>query len=337
MPGKPTRAALEPLAPAILGIGLALLLLGLLAWALLPVIAPDNAEGDPSLNAAGLVWRKPAEFMEVPQEKPVPELPHKPAAELKKAPPVSAPVVVAPPKPPPAIAAKKIPDEPSPPVTKAVAPVPNPAQATSDGLEYSISSASGMDALLPRRGTGGLSTLIGGGLSAKGGAAERREPVPAQAAATSSGEASRTLREPAKYIAISAIAKAVPQPVMAVPQPVPSLLQIAVHNEADRMMVAETGGADMGPVEKALQRTMLEAWRPPSPALVPADQRRVEVRLAVLRDGAVRDAIVHKKSGSPILDDSVDKMLKKVVKISESLPVKFPGTRYSLQVNLQID
>ncbi len=335
MPGKSTRAALEPLAPAILGIGLALLLLGVLAWALLPVVAPDKADGGSSLNAAGLVWRKPAEFMEVPHEKPEPEPPHKPAAELKKAPPVSAPVVVATPKPLPATSAKKITDEPPPPVTKAVAPAPAPA--TRDGLEDSISSASGMDALLPRRGTGGLSTQIGGGLSAKGGGAERREPAPASTASTSSGEVSRTLREPAKYIAISAIAKTAPQPVMAVPQPVPSLLQIAVHNEADRILAAETGGADMGPVEKALQRTMLEAWSPPSPALVPADQRRIEVRLAVLRDGAVRDAIVHKKSGSPTLDESVEKMLKKVVKISESLPVKFPGTRYSLQVNLQID
>jgi outer membrane biosynthesis protein TonB len=145
------------------------------------------------------------------------------------------------------------------------------------------------------------------------------------------------LREPAKYIAISAMTKTASQPLASVPQPVPSLLQIAVHNEADRILAAETGGADMGPVEKVLQRAMLEAWRPPSPALVPADQRRVEVRLAVLRDGAVRDAIVHKKSGSQALDESVEKMLKKVVKISESLPVKFPGTRYSLQVNLQID
>lgn len=335
MPGKPTRTSLEPLAPAILGIGMAVLLLGLLCWTLLPVFAPDDAGGGSSFIDEGRVWRNPAEFMEVPQEKPEPA--QKPAAELKKAPPVSAPVAVAPPKHPPATSAKKITDEPSPPVTKAVAPVPVPAPAVNDGLEYSISSASGMDALLARRMTAGLSTQIGGGLSAKGGVAGRREPPPAQAAATTPGEASRTLRDPAKYIAISAIAKTVSQPVGPVPQPVPSLLQIAVHNEADRILAAETGGADMGTVEKALQRAMLEAWQPPSPALVPADQRRVEVRLAVLRDGAVRDAVVHKKSGSQALDESVEKMLKKVVKISESLPVKFPGTRYSLQVNLQID
>jgi outer membrane biosynthesis protein TonB len=337
MPGKPSRAALEPLAPAIWGIGLALLLLGLLAWTLLPVFAPDDADGGSSFNEEGLVWRKPSEFIEVPQEKPEPEPPQKPAAELKKAPPASAPVAVASPRQEPAPLAKKVMTEPSPAGPKSVAPSPTPASAMGDGLEYSISSASGMDALLPRRATGGLSTQIGGGLSAKGAGTGRREPVQTQAAATSPGEVTRPLREPAKYIAISAMTKTASQPLASVPQPVPSLLQIAVHNEADRILAAETGGADMGPVEKVLQRAMLEAWRPPSPALVPADQRRVEVRLAVLRDGAVRDAIVHKKSGSQALDESVEKMLKKVVKISESLPVKFPGTRYSLQVNLQID
>lgn len=337
MPGKPTRTSLEPLAPAILGIGMAVLLLGVLCWTLLPVFAPDDADAGSDFHNEGLVWRKPAEFMEIPQEKPEPEPTQKPAAELNKAPPTSAPLAVVPPKQEPATSAKKVTPEASPSVPKAVAPVPKPAPAANDGLEYSISSASGMDALLARRMTAGLSTQFGGGLSAKGGVAGRREPPPAQAAATTPGEVSRTLRDPAKYIAISAIAKTVSQPVGPVPQPVPSLLQIAVHNEADRILAAETGGADMGPVEKALQRAMLEAWKPPSPALVPADQRRVEVRLAVLRDGAVRDAIVHKKSGSQTLDESVEKMLKKVVKISESLPVKFPGTRYSLQVNLQID
>lgn len=335
MPGKPTRTALEPLAPAILGIGMAVLLLGLLLWTLLPVFAPGNADGGASFNKEGLVWRKPVEFMEIPQGKPEP--PQKPAAELKIAPFASASVVLKSPKPDPAISAKKVTAEASSPLPRAATPVPNPAPAVNNALEDSISSASGMDVLLARRMTAGLSTQIGGGLSAKGGAAGRREPAQPQAATTTPAAVSGNLREPAKYIAISAIAKTVSQPVGPVPQPVPSLLQIAVHNEADRILAAETGGADMGPVEKALQRAMLEAWTPPSPAQVPADQRRVEVRLAVLRDGAVRDAIVHKKSGSRTLDESVEQMLKKVVKISESLPVKFPGTRYSLQVNLQID
>jgi hypothetical protein len=310
-----------------------LLLLAMLAWTLLPVLAPDDAGGASRIEEKDLVWRKPEAFMEAAQEKPKPEAPPKPAAEMKKAPPVSAPAVVVSPKPEVSSSPKELVAGFSPPISKTADPGP----AKGDGLENSISSASGMDAMLPRRSTGGLGTLIGGGLSTKGGGEGRREPVQSQAVATYPGEAPRTLREPAKYIAISAITKAAPQPMAAAPQPVPSLLQIAVHNEADRILAAETGGADMGPVEKALQRTMLEAWKPPSPTLVPADQRRVEVRLAVLRDGAVRDAIVHKKSGARVLDESVEQMLQKVVKISESLPVKFPGTRYALQVNLQID
>jgi hypothetical protein len=332
MPGKTTRASLEPLAPALAGIGLALLMLGVLTWTLLPVLMPDGDVGGPGIQEADLVWRKPGEFMEPPLDQPKPEAPPKPEAELKNAPSPPVPVAVAPLKQEAVTRLKKIDAEP-PPSPKAAAS----GLASADGLENSISSASGMDTLLPRRMAGGLSTQISGGGPAKAPGAGRGEPVQGQAAMATPGEAARTLREPAKYIAISAITKTAPQPVASVPQPVPSLLQIAVHNEADRILAAETGGADMGPVEKALQRAMLEAWKPPSPNLVPADQRRVEVRLAVLRDGAVRDALVHKRSGSRVLDESVDKMLQKVLKISESLPVKFPGTRYSLQVNLQID
>lgn len=333
MPGKSTRVALEPLAPALVGTGLALLLLGMLAWTLLPVFAPEESGGGSSLKERDLVWRKPAEFMEADQGKPAPEPPSKPAVEVKKAPPAPVSAALGMQQQESAPRSKELVVELSASKSKAA----TPGLVLGDKLENSISSASGMDAMLPRRATGGLGTLIGGGLSANGGGAGRGEPAQSHAATTTPGEVTRTLREAAKYIAISAIAKASPKPMAAVSQPVPSLLQIAVHNEADRILAAETGGADMGPVEKALQRAMLEAWKPPSPTLVPADQRRVEVRLAVLRDGAVRDALVHKKSGSRVLDESVEQMIQKVVKISESLPVKFPGTRYSLQVNLQID
>lgn len=187
MPGKPTRTSLEPLAPAILGIGMAVLLLGVLCWTLLPVFAPDDADAGSDFHNEGLVWRKPAEFMEIPQEKPEPEPTQKPAAELNKAPPTSAPLAVVPPKQEPATSAKKVTPEASPSVPKAVAPVPKPAPAANDGLEYSISSASGMDALLARRMTAGLSTQFGGGLSAKGGVAGRREAATGAGSRDNSG------------------------------------------------------------------------------------------------------------------------------------------------------
>lgn len=146
-----------------------------------------------------------------------------------------------------------------------------------------------MDALLAPRRTGGQSSRIVAEPSVKGGAAERRELEPHLAAATSSVEFLLTVREPTKYLAIALIAKTGGP----VPQPLPSQLHRAVDDAEDRILAAEIIGADMGPVDNALQQAILEASRPPSAAMVPVDQRRVEVRLAVLRDGAVRDAIVH--------------------------------------------
>jgi TonB family protein len=135
-----------------------------------------------------------------------------------------------------------------------------------------------------------------------------------------------------KYITLSAI-----KPAPRLTKPTIGLLDIAKLNELEREQERMQNLTGMDAVESALQQTLLRTWEPPSIDLVPGEQRRVSVELALEKDGTVKDAIITSPSGSAALDASVRAALARVKKIPESLPASFPKERYAVRVNLQIE
>ena len=140
-----------------------------------------------------------------------------------------------------------------------------------------------------------------------------------------------------KYITISPVAPPDAESVPAPVKPVLSLLDIANLNEAQKKREASEGGADMEPVQAALEKAILSAWKSPTIKAVPANQRRVTLSLSILRDGSVEDVVIVTPSGSDLLDASVRAAAARVTKITQSLPSQFPKDRYDLQINFQIE
>jgi TonB family protein len=140
-------------------------------------------------------------------------------------------------------------------------------------------------------------------------------------------------REANKYITLSAIVESPPVPT----QPTLGLLDIAKLNDFERTRRASVDASGLDAVEGALQKTLMNAWIPPSIDRVPANQRRVSVELVVLKDGTVKDAVLVTPSGSEALDASVRALIARVTKIPESLPASYSKERYAVRVNLQIE
>lgn len=141
-----------------------------------------------------------------------------------------------------------------------------------------------------------------------------------------------------KYITLSAVLADKPSlPVPRPNKPVLNLLDIAALNETQRAQDAAAGGADMEPVQKALEKAILREWKAPLIQAVPPSQRRATLLLSVMRDGSIKDAQLQTPSGSQALDDSIRETAAELSKIPETLPSSFPKERYDLRVNFQIE
>jgi outer membrane biosynthesis protein TonB len=141
-----------------------------------------------------------------------------------------------------------------------------------------------------------------------------------------------------KYITLSAVLADKPSlPVPRPNKPVLNLLDIAALNESQRAQDAAAGGADMEPVQKALEKAILREWKAPLIQAVPPSQRRATLLLSVMRDGSIKDAQLQTPSGSQALDDSIRETAAELSKIPETLPSSFPKERYDLRVNFQIE
>jgi hypothetical protein len=110
------------------------------------------------------------------------------------------------------------------------------------------------------------------------------------------------------------------------------LLDIATSSKAAR----DSTGADMGPVDEAVQLTYLKEWQAPSTHLVPPGQRAAVVNLSIAKDGSVAEASLV-KTGAPALNVSITSLLQRVQKFPVTLPSSFRKERYDLQVNFQIE
>ncbi|MES2595177.1 MAG: TonB C-terminal domain-containing protein [Verrucomicrobiota bacterium] len=364
------RASLEPLTPALVGIGLLHVLGGMVLWIVMPML-PSR---DTSVKLpAHVVWRGPEDFVGTAMSL---EMPAVAQAQIdlqsaaSKAVPASkpagspAPASVAPPSADPAKSA-------APPV-----PPPDPALADSakaprieftsvkstssalslapTGLTVVIPGNSGPIRQLPPDTLAMLENSLGSSLSVDSmkagpttqilGAAQPALPpviVPPQVQPQSPKPVESAPppvhpgqgREANKYITLSAIVDTPPAPSKASL----SLLDIAKLNDFERARKASEDISGLDAVEAALQRTLMSAWTPPSIEGVPANQRRVSVELAVLKDGTIKDAVLVTPSGSGALDASVRAALAKVKKIPDSLPASYTKERYAVRVNLQIE
>ena len=347
---------LEPLLPAIIGVGLAHGLLGLLIWTFLPMLVPKNAGSNEVL--AKLIWRSPSDFVmaavPLPAELPAPTL-VVPAASLAK--PTSKP----------AVTTTEVPAKPK---------VLNfffggsqdkaaPAAAMvseSENLQVVSRISSPVTSMISDNVSVTPSLLPQGMMINSLGSAHPMSPAPlpmmtaqntlpevapaplnsspedAAKPVASMSEMTGPERVSIKSITLSAIflAKesiAAPQPG----KPVLNLLNIAALNEFKRAQTVETGRADMAGVENSLQQAILREWKPPPIKSVPVTQRRATLEISVLRDGQVCDATVKTPSGSEALDASIRSAVERVSKIPETLPSSFPKERYDLRVNFQIE
>jgi len=346
--------------PAIIGIGFLHVLAGMLIWIVLPLLS-GKVNSEAKKNEA-LVWRTPDDFIEQTQSKsvtapmsknepevpiPNPELAKRPSIAMQALSPASFSGVPAPQPPPSAEAVK---------VGTSLA-VTNPArlQFTPADAKKTLTAKSPFEILtahqpvkltaIPQDTLSKLERSAGPpGQDLLGSSSAltiqsnplATTPTPMADPDAEPGTPQKLMatsgREANKYITLSAI-----QDVSYPTKPTLSLLDIAKLNEAEREQQKALRSSGLDAIEHALQQTLLRAWMPPSIDLVPANQRRVSVELAVLRDGRVKDVILKTPSGSEALDASVRAALARVTKIPESLPASFPKERYAVRVNLQIE
>lgn len=347
------RASLEPLAPAVAGIGLLHVLGGMVLWIVMPML-PETVSPAAQLPA-NLVWRTPEDFVGVAAPVEPPQV-----VQDEKQPAASPAVETTPPaapsgtKPAPAgqTAAVTAPEPAKPaeptkpgrisftPASKnqsavSVAPTGLSGPGGAGGLrrlppdtltmlQNSLGSSSGMDGV----NAGAAAQILGATPPAVSAPPSARPqdgaPPPVQA-----GEG----RDANKYITLSAISEPPPMPA----KPTLSLLDIAKLNDLERERKASASSAGLDAVDSALQQTLMRAWVPPSIDLVPAHQRRVSAELSVLKDGTVKGAILVSLSGSEPMDSSVRAALARVTKIPESLPATYSKESYAVRVNLQIE
>ncbi|GEP45459.1 TonB C-terminal domain-containing protein [Brevifollis gellanilyticus] len=339
------RASLEPLTPALVGIGLLHVLGGMLLWILLPMLPSKDKPASPL--PANLVWRTPADFVGAPMPLELPDEAPRTAEKPASPPPQPAAATPAPTPAKPATVAKNEGAGLSL-SASGVSLVPSGSPSallqlppdTLTLLQNSIGSTSGMNGVKP-----GLAAQILGASppslppvtmqSQPQAPAVKQDKAPATAAVAPGpppvqpGQG----REANKYITLSAIVDAPPVPT----EPTLRLLDIAKLNDFERTRKASVDASGLDAVERALQKTLMNAWSPPSIDLVPVNHRHVSVELAVLKDGTVKDAVLVTPSGSEALDASVRAVLARVTKIPESLPASYSKERYAVRVNLQIE
>lgn len=317
-----SRPSLEPLVPALVGVGFAHLLGGFVLWTVLPLLVSPG-KNDKALEIAKLVWRAPADYLieSTPEEAtPAPVVP-------------SAPVL---------------------PITPVVASTPpSPGVQTSslspNSLARISSTITGMISGRPNNSPARgpmihLSGQIPLTLPPASPTVTPASPPPAQAPKIVDSPPVIPPAPPAggrvanKYITLSAVLADKPSlPVPRPNKPVLNLLDIAALNESQRAQDAAAGGADMEPVQKALEKAILREWKAPLIHAVPPSQRRATLLLSVMRDGSIKDAQLQTPSGSQALDDSIRETAAELSKIPETLPSSFPKERYDLRVNFQIE
>lgn len=300
---------MEPLAPALVAVALAHGFAAFFVWMFIAAWAPSKRTMELPKD---IVWLSPSDFL-MPQQTQPPVILAKTTAEQ------------------PQIKA----------ATSASSPTPELPQTNKDAplvsaqMLASISSqASALVAMPSNQSSGSIRMAIIPPVSQAEPVEKRDSPV---AKTHAPEQPVITGPEANKYITISPVAPpdAVPAPVPV--KPVLSLLDIANLNEAQKKREAIEGGADMEPVQSALEKAILNAWKSPTIKAVPASQRRVTLALSILRDGSVEDVVIVSPSGSDLLDASVRAAAARVTKIPQSLPSQFPKDRYDLQINFQIE
>lgn len=358
MASSPHRASLEPLTPALVGIGLLHVLGAMVLWIVLPML--PSKENSMAKLPANLVWRTPSDFTgdAMPLDPPVVATNEKknvkpaPAAATKPPAPIPVPARPSLPASPASVNPVTIGDQAKsdriqftpakqddPAVSLAPSGLslvpPNASRSfrqmppdTLAMLENSIGSSSGIDGVK----AGIAAQILGSPPSTIPQAKAPAPPVKPEMPAPPPVQPGPG-REANKYITLSAI---VDEPSMPA-KPLLSLLDIAKLNDMERARRASVDASGLDAVDGALQKTLMSAWIPPAIELVPANQRRVSVELAVLKDGTVKDAVLVTPSGSGPLDASVRAALARVVKIPESLPASYNKERYAVRVNLQIE
>lgn len=299
-----SRPSVEPLAPALVAVAMAHGFLAFFLWMFIAAVAP----GKKALPLhKDLVWYSPTVFLPAVTETPPPA-----------------------------------PEKPSNKITLTVAPTtPNAAQRVvplvSKQMLAQISSQA--------------SSLVAGpmelkpepsGLTINPVAPVANKPVdvpkeavpeiPATPAATA-----LTGPEANKYITLSPVEPPDAAVALTTVKPVLNLLDIANLNAAQKKREVTHGGADLEPVESALEKAILSAWKAPTIKAVPLGQRRVTLTLSILRDGSLEDVKISAPSGSDLLDASVRAAVARVTKITQRLPAAYPKERYELQVNFQIE
>jgi hypothetical protein len=318
-----SRASLEPLTPALVGIGLLHVLGGIVFWTVLPLL-PSERDVQPRLPA-DVVWRTPADFTGEVLSRDPPEAVAARVSEGRSAPvPVAAP---APAKPASTLLVPSGGGSVSALSSQGLSQLP---PDTLSQLQKSLGTSAGMGGGM----LNGLSTPILGEPQ-RAAAAEPvatsppARPEPAAPPPVQPGQG----REANKYITLSAISDVPLTPA----KPSLNLLDIAKLNDLERARQISANVTGLDAVDDSLQQTLMRAWVPPSIELVPVNQRRVRVELVVFRDGSVKNAVIVAPSGSGPLDASVREALARVTKIPESLPASYSKERYAVRVNLQIE
>ena len=309
---SPRRAPIEPLAPALVAVALAHGFAAFLLWMFIAAWAPAKKTLQLPKD---FVWHSPSDFLVIQPPPPPVFVEQQPAEQPQVKAPANAsyPTLAMP----------------------LTLQTDKTAPLVSAQMLASISSqASTLVAMLSDQKSGPMSLTINHPVSPVSSDEKTDPPV---ARMTEPEQPVITGPEANKYITILPVEPADVVPAPAPVKPVLSLLDVANLYEAQKKREASAGGADMEPVQSALEKAILSAWKSPTIKVVPASQRRVTLSLSILRDGSVEDIVVVTPSGSDLLDASVRAAAARVIKITQSLPSQFPKDRYDLQINFQIE
>lgn len=126
-------------------------------------------------------------------------------------------------------------------------------------------------------------------------------------------------------------------PLVKSARPPLTMMDLLKQGKLEEVEKEARGGADMDPVLKALEGSLIREWNAPALPQVPVLQRNAALRITLGRQGEVLEAVMSKPSGSQVLDQSVQDAATRVKKISESLPSSFPKDRYTVEVNFHIE
>lgn len=309
---SPRRAPIEPLAPALVAVALAHGFAAFILWMFIAAWSPAQKTLQLPKDC---VWHSPSDFLVIQPPPPPVVVAQQPAEQPQVKAPANAPY------PAPAVQLKPQTDK-APPWVSSQMPATISSQAST------------LVAMLSDQKLGPMSLTINPPVSPVVPVEKTDPPV---AKTTEPDQSVITGPEANKYIMILPV-----EPADVVPAPAPmksvlSLLDVANLYEAQKKREASQGGADMEPVQAALEKAILSAWKSPTIKAVPASHRRVTLSLSILRDGSVEDVVVVTPSGSDLLDASVRAAAARVTKITQSLPSQFPRDRYDLQINFQIE